>query len=1327
MRERVSRARPGHVGLPSSLVRAIAAFGFLLTTVNSVAAPVVGDDFVQTLTGIDGASFNTGALANDSSDAGGNLTVVDVSPANGGGEPSIRGNEVWFTPSLERGTFAFTYTVEDDYDGAQATAIVQVEVLNRPPQAQFPSVSTPEGVAVIFSVIATQPADPEGDFVTVEVLSPPSNGSLEALLGPNYTYTPAPGFVGTDTFTFEILDEYGGVGSGEATITVTPSTAPIANDDAATTRSGTGSGLEVAFDLAANDGDPSETGLYYDLSQSPAHGTVIVGPSGTARYTPNAGFVGTDIFEYVAQNSLGETDTAAVTITVLANRPPAAADDSARLGPWPDQVEIRLLDNDSDPDGDVLAYRDIVIVTQPQNGFLEFNCVGACAPPTYVPNRGFAGGSDSFTYRAVDPLGDESNLATVSITVNGPPVAVDDTAGVLNGQPALIDVLANDTDPNGDNLTASIATPPGGGTAQVTTGGILYTPNAGFTGPDSFTYVASDGALQSAPATVSIAVAAVPQPPTAVDDAATTSVDTPVLIDVLANDTDPDNVPEDLSITSVSAPQHGTAVIRGRQIEYTPASGFVGTDTFDYVVTDMVDGSDTGTVTVTVVEGSVPPTAVIAGGNRAVADSDGVPGESVTVDGSGSFDPDGGSILFYEWTVNGVLDPEAISATETFDLPDGVNTISLRVYDQQEQVSAPTSVTITVSANTPPLAVIAGGTRTIDDSDQAPGEPGALDGSGSSDANGTSAAYQWSVNGQPVPGATGANPTLSLGDGPSTVTLVVTDDVGARSAPASVLITVSAANPGPTVEIAGGDRDIPDGDDQPGEFVPFEGSATDTGGPVDVATFRWSVNGTAVASADGQASPTLTLATGANVVNLTATDAQGATGSDSVTVTIGEPNQISDLPDLTENQKSTAEATESVCSDLLKTDPTGLNQQQRNLRATCDAIFSASGDGEAVGEALDQISGQQVTAQQTAAIDFSSTQLLNIGARLQALRMGARGFSTAGLNLSSPEMGVPLSVLASLGKVLLGEGGAAGDDEAGLLDSRLGLFINGSLRWGTKDATERESGFDLDSQGVTLGADYRFTDTFVAGLALGYASATADFTAGRGYQDSTGYSGSLYGSWYGDAGYVDTILSYGQIDYDSVRRIDLVQLDIRDTALGTTDGAQWAIGLGGGYDLGKGALRFGPTGSVSYVRVEVDGFEERTTGTSGLAMRFGDQTGESLLLKVGGQIAYQWSRKWGILSPQARFDIVRELLNDAQVLRVRYANAGTTLGPGQPDDSFEILTDDPDRNYFNWAIGMAATFASGFSGFIDYESVAGYDTLSAEELSFGLRYEARFR
>jgi uncharacterized protein YhjY with autotransporter beta-barrel domain len=161
--------------------------------------------------------------------------------------------------------------------------------------------------------------------------------------------------------------------------------------------------------------------------------------------------------------------------------------------------------------------------------------------------------------------------------------------------------------------------------------------------------------------------------------------------------------------------------------------------------------------------------------------------------------------------------------------------------------------------------------------------------------------------------------------------------------------------------------------------------------------------------------------------------------------------------------------------------------------------------------------------------------------------------------------------------------------------------------------------------------------------------------------------------------------------------------------------------------LGKGALRFGPTLSLNYIKIEVDGFTETTEGTSGLAMQFDDQSADSLTAKVGAQLAYNLSRKWGIFTPQARCEFVREFRNDSQQLTVRFANDLVVGAPGQPDSSFVVVTDEPDENYFNWAVGLSATFANGFSGFVDYESTESLDTITMQEVSFGLRYETKFR
>ena len=102
------------------------------------------------------------------------------------------------------------------------------------------------------------------------------------------------------------------------------------------------------------------------------------------------------------------------------------------------------------------------------------------------------------------------------------------------------------------------------------------------------------------------------------------------------------------------------------------------------------------------------------------------------------------------------------------------------------------------------------------DTDGVAGEAVTFDGSGSSDIDGSVASYQWSVNGQLLAAATGPTPLLRLNDGANTVQLVVTDNVGDRSAPAAVTVTVQSSQPGPAVTIEGGNRSIPDGDDDAG-------------------------------------------------------------------------------------------------------------------------------------------------------------------------------------------------------------------------------------------------------------------------------------------------------------------------------------------------------------------------------------------------------------------------------------------------------------------------------------------------------------------------------
>ena len=263
-------------------------------------------------------------------------------------------------------------------------------------------------------------------------------------------------------------------------------------------------------------------------------------------------------------------------------------------------VTINVLGNDSAANGGTLT---ITAVGKPQFGTATTDGKSV----TYTPNANFTG-ADTFSYVVSDGKGGTST-GSVTVTVNGPgganraPSAANDTATTTAGVAVTIDVLANDADPDGDALAITIDGPPSHGTATVNNGKVVYTPAAGFTGADSFTYIVSDGKGGTASASVSITVSGTGganRAPSAANDTATTLQGVAILINVTANDSDPDG--DALTITIDSPPGHGTAQVENGQIRYTPNTGFVGADSFTYIVSDGKGGTATATVTITVTD-----------------------------------------------------------------------------------------------------------------------------------------------------------------------------------------------------------------------------------------------------------------------------------------------------------------------------------------------------------------------------------------------------------------------------------------------------------------------------------------------------------------------------------------------------------------------------------------------------------------------------------------------------------------------------------------------------------------------------------------------------
>ncbi|MFP4394324.1 MAG: Ig-like domain-containing protein, partial [Anaerolineales bacterium] len=192
---------------------------------------------------------------------------------------------------------------------------------------------------------------------------------------------------------------------------------------------------------------------------------------------------------------------------------------------------------------------------------------------------------------------------THSLDVLYPPVAEDDSAETDEDVAVDIDVLANDSDPDGDELTITTTTDPANGSVEINDdGAVAYTPDAGFVGEDTFTYIVSDGEA-TATATVMVTVNSVNAPPVAEDDTAYGNQDEAITIAVLENDSDPDG--DELSIVETSDPTHGSVEINDDgTITYTPDAGFIGEDTFTYIVSDG-EATDTATVTVNVADAAM--------------------------------------------------------------------------------------------------------------------------------------------------------------------------------------------------------------------------------------------------------------------------------------------------------------------------------------------------------------------------------------------------------------------------------------------------------------------------------------------------------------------------------------------------------------------------------------------------------------------------------------------------------------------------------------------------------------------------------------------------
>jgi Tol biopolymer transport system component len=563
---------------------------------------VVTDDEATTA---EDTAVEIDVLANDT--GGDELHILRASVEGDGGTLEVLdGQRLRFTPTANfHGEATITYRANDTVASANGRVRVTVTAVNDAPAATAASIATGRNEAKAVRLAGT---DLDGDALAFEVVTQPTHGTLSGT-APDLTYTPATGYSGADSFTFRAKDASATSEPATISITVAESGSPVATAQEVDAVEETPRSITLAG--TDPDGDP----LAFTVVSQPEHGTL----SGTApnlTYTPAANYTGPDSFRFTVSDGALESAPAWINIDVEnVNDRPVATGQTITIDEDTDHdlVLTGVDPDDSDPQFD--------IVTPPAHGEI----IQTGFDRRYQP-RSHYNGTDSFTFTMTDgELTSEPATVTIHITpIPDRPVAVaQPTVNVTEDVAKEITLLG--LDPDGDAVTLAIVTQPAHGTLSGDLPNLTYTPAANYNGSDSFVWTASDGTLTSPPRTVTIAVAAVDDPPVVPSFSGTVTEDTSTTIPLPATDADGETLT--YTFTHASLPTGATITGAGSAWQLVMCCNFSYPTTFGFQVTarDGHSASAPAQYSYTIIAQNDPPQAK---DDNAIA----MPGQPVTID-----------------------------------------------------------------------------------------------------------------------------------------------------------------------------------------------------------------------------------------------------------------------------------------------------------------------------------------------------------------------------------------------------------------------------------------------------------------------------------------------------------------------------------------------------------------------------------------------------------------------------------------------------------------------------------------------------------------------
>ena len=454
------------------------------------------------------------------------------------------------------------------------------------------------------------------------------------------------------------------------------------------------------------------------------------------------------------------------------------------------------------------------------------------------------------------------------------------------------------------------------------------------------------------------------------------------------------------------------------------------------------------------------------------------------------------------------------------------------------------------------------------------------------------------------------------------------------------------------------------------------------------------------------------------------------------------------------------DAIQATCRSLVAAGGPALTGRSQDLYFRCNEMVTTYGLGLPANptantygyasnsdrsNAVRQFSGEEASSQRRLETQTNSLQFGGIGARMDAIRRGARTTGSAfALNGDNGDLlGDGLPAIAQVG------GGAGDESEA---DTGWAWFGNVNSGYADHDRTPNEDAYDSDYYGGTLGVDYAFLNGLVVGMALGYENYSADVkssgaptpasptspTTGGGVEGDS-YAASAYALFDADVYSISTIISYGQADYDLDRRAYFLpgaspqgrpaaaDFEINRSYRANTDSDQF----GAEVTLTGSVIADGPYLLDAYVKLDylsmyIDGYTEKErdnsanpTPTPGLALKYQGQDVDTIETGLGFTMRRSFNTGFGVVVPYIGGEWRYVWDGGSGVVKYAYAYGLPALPGGNVN--FATPTDNSDKGYGLAPVGVSTQFARNLSFYVQYEGLVGLNNTTGGMGTIGLR------